>query len=436
LSKKKITEKTPREMTRRQLSRHQKAQRRQRIIFFGGIGVIVAVILIIAGGWFAGEYIPLHSTVLQVYDKTFDTQFFIDTLVVYGRSQGVTQLSSMASNILDQIKQNEIIRVAAEKLGYTVSDNEAIQEILSTGWPINDAIIELARGSILTSKMKDNYIGPQVPTKGVQLLVYAMMVESESVAQMVKQQIISGANFTDLVNQYALDQASQEISGNYGWHPVSIFKTKISATVPYGYISGNDTKAGDISANLSDNSSYKKLGYWLIRVNSTSGNITAGGTANVSALLLTSEEQALEVRARLMAGEALGPIADNLSQFNLSAAGHGELGIIPASDTTSAVFDGYVFNQDTPLGEWSQPLKDDQVYSRGGVWVIWIQDKADDMPLSTDDLSSLISDKDTEWIAQINNDAKDYVTSKITQSLLDFAVEKATNILASETLQT
>lgn len=431
MSKKNNVIKTQREMTHRQLSQHQKVQRRQRIIFFGGIGIIVAVILIVAGGWFAGEYLPLHATILQVYDKTFNTQFLIDTMVIYGKSQGTTDLSSSASNIVDQIKQNEIIRVAAEKLGFTVTDDEAIQQIISTGWTIDDALIALSRGSLLTSKIKEDYITPKVPTKDLQLLVCAMMVESESVAQLVKEQIQNGANFTDLVNQYAVDQASKDVSGNYSWHPIAVFKEKLFSTVPYDYLAQNDVKAGDISDNLSDSSSYKKLGYWLVRVNEK----TSETSANVSALFLSSEEEALAVRARLMAGEDMGPIADNLSQYNLSAAQHGELGIVSASDNTSAVLNAYVFNQDTPLGQWSEPLKDSNSYSKGGVWVIWIEDRDDNKDLSTDDLSTLIGTQYSDWITQINNDAKDYVTSSVTQDILDFAAKKAANILASEPQQ-
>jgi hypothetical protein len=414
-------------MTHRQLSQHQKQQRRQRIIFFGGIAIIVAVALIITGGWFAGEYMPLHATVLKVYDTTFDNQFFIDTLVLYGRSQNSTDLSSMASNILDQIKQNEIIRVAAEKLGITATDEEAIQYITGTGWPINDAFIELARGSVIASKMRDQYFGPQVPTSDIQLLVKAMLVESATIGQLCKEQILSGANFTQLVEQYALDTASKDNSGDYGWHPISIFKNKFGSTIPYDYLSGPDIKVGDISYSLADNTSYKKMGYWLIRVNERTDNTSA----NVSAILLPNEEQALAVRARLLAGEELGPIADNLSQYNPSIGGHGELGIILASDNVSAVFNGYAFSPDSPLGEWSMPLKDNESYTRGGVWVIWVEDKADNKPLSTDDLDTLISNLYSDWITEINNAATDYVVSGMTQDLINFAIQKATNILIS-----
>ncbi len=431
MSKKNNVTKPQREMTHRQLSQHQKAQRRQRIIFFGGIGIILAVVLIILGGWFAGEYMPLHAKILTIYDTSFDNQFFIDTLVIYGSSQGTTDLSSMASNILDQIKQNEIIRVAAEKLGITVSDDEAMQYATTTGLAINDALIELARGSLLASKLHDQYFGPQVPTSNVQLLVKAMLVESTTIAQLCKEQILNGANFTELVQQYALDTTSKDKSGDYGWHPIQIFKSNFGSTIPYDFLSGPDIKAGDISDNLSDNSSYKKMGYWLIRINERPDN----ASANVSAILLSSEELALSVRARIMAGEEIGPIADNLSQYNPSVSGHGELGVILASDNVTTVFNEYAFNQDIPLGEWSEPLKDAETYTRGGVWLIWVEDKNDNKPLSTEDLETLISNLYNDWVTEINNAATDFVVSGMTQDLLQFAINKATGIVESSPQQ-
>jgi hypothetical protein len=364
---------------------------------------------------------------MEVYDAKFNNQFFIDTLIVYGKSQGTTDLSSIASNILDQIKNNEILRVEAEKLGITVSDEEARQYVSGIDIPVSDALIELARGILLAQKIQDNYFGLQVPTSNVQLQVKAMLVESDTVARLIKAQILSSTNFTQLVAQYATDTASIDNKGDYGFHPLDIFKNAFSSTVPYSYLSGEGIKAGDISEGLSDNSSYKKLGYWLIKVNERPET----GSANVSAILLNSEEQALAVRARLLAGEALGPIADNLSQYNPSISGHGELGLVISSDNVTTVFNGYAFNSETPLGQWSEPLKDAEAYSRGGVWVIWVEAKEDNRPLTTDDLTLLIGNLYSTWTNTINTAATDYVKNDMTQDLLSFALARATNILTS-----
>jgi type VI protein secretion system component VasK len=96
LAKKKKTEKTPREMTRRQISAHRRQQRRQRFIFIGGIVVIAAIILVIAGGWTTSEYIPLHRTVITVNDTKFNTDDFIGYLEMAAISQ---QASGQQPNV-------------------------------------------------------------------------------------------------------------------------------------------------------------------------------------------------------------------------------------------------------------------------------------------------------------------------------------------------
>jgi hypothetical protein len=90
-----------------------------------------------------------------------------------------------------------------------------------------------------------------------------------------------------------------------------------------------------------------------------------------------------------------------------------------------------VFNSETPLGEWSEPLKDDETYTRGGFWVVWVEDKEDNKPLSTEDLNTLINDLFNDWKTQINTAAAEYVINELTQDLLTFAIERATTILSS-----
>ena len=97
---KKDKEKQPREMTKRQLSHHKRQLRRQKIILFGGIAVLVAVVLLVTAGWYYGNYAPFHVTIVQVYDTKFSEQDFIDTLEYYGEMSAAygqsTDLSSQA----------------------------------------------------------------------------------------------------------------------------------------------------------------------------------------------------------------------------------------------------------------------------------------------------------------------------------------------------
>jgi hypothetical protein len=421
LAKKKDIVNIPREMTHRQLSRHQKQQRRQRFIFFGGLGVILAVILIIVGGWYFSEYAPLHQTVLQVYDTQFDAEIFIDTLALYGGSQGAQYLTQMVGSIASQIQQNEILKVEAAKLGITISDEEATQYLASVDIPYTKAGMELARGYLLADKVKSSHFASMVSANDTQLWVRAMMVENESVAKEVREKVINGENFTELVKLFAVDTVSASNNGDYGWHPLSLFKDKLYSTNPLDYISRVDAKAGDISQPLTDNSSYKKVGYWLIRLNDKPDE----ESANVSAVFLSSEEQALDVRAKLLAGDALGPIADNISQYGVSKANHGEMGVKNISENISPVYSAYITGNSTKLGVWSDPLKDDTMYTQGGYWIVQIADKADNKALSTDDRDQLINDLFSTWMKENSDAAAPSIINNLNDQLISWMVDKA-----------
>ena len=67
-------------MTRRQLSHHARAKRRQRITLFAGIGVVVVVVVLVVVGLLNGLVFPMNATVLQVNERTFNLHYYIDAL--------------------------------------------------------------------------------------------------------------------------------------------------------------------------------------------------------------------------------------------------------------------------------------------------------------------------------------------------------------------
>ncbi len=423
MSKKKSISKAPREMTHRQLSHHKRALRRQRIFLFGGIAIIVAVIGIILGGWLAGEYLPLHKIVLEVFETKFDTGFYVDTMVLLAKLQGSTSMSELAAQAENQIGSDELVIQQAGKLGVVVTDEEARQAWKNSGINIevNDAAIHLVKSQLLTSKLREGHFSSLVPATDNQMHVMAMMVESDTVAESLRERILNGENFTLLAEQYAADTASKNVLGDYGWHTISIFKDKFSSTIPSDYISRDDAKAGDVSQPLSDNVSYKQWGYWLVKVNDRPDQYTA----NVSALYLGSEEEALTIRAKLEAGADLGSIADELSQYIDSQQKHGELGLISITENVTDIFNGYVFSPNTEIGKWSQPLRDNTVSSKGGVWLVKIAEKEENRPLTTEDRDLLINELYYEWTNKIWTEYSPSFINNLTEDLIQWAIDRA-----------
>jgi parvulin-like peptidyl-prolyl isomerase len=429
---KKDREEKPREYTRRQLSHFKKQKRRQRIIFISGISVILAIILIVSLGWYFTEYSPMHRTVIKVSDTKFDTAYYIDMLVLYGQANSGYSLEDldMYLNLPQVIVQNELIKRAAVPLGITISDADVIQTLKANGQPTTPAYIDTYRVQDLVTRLKDEYFGIQkVPVYADQVDMLALMVESESVANEVRAKILNGDNFTALVDEYAQDSYSKSNQGEFGLHPRDILKGKTTSDVPLDY--AFEAEVGDWSPPLADNGTYKSLGYWLINVLDRPSD----NESTVDALYLSSEEQALEIKARLEAGDNLTAIADEYSQYSQSKQKHGELGVLakPSDNTTtvSTVFDQYAFDPNTALGVWSDPLPDTKFTTKGGYWLVQVTEKETNGKLSDDDRTSLIETAYSDWL----NGVWLQYTSEIDATLLtsdirEWAIARAEKELA------
>ncbi|MCK4274636.1 MAG: peptidylprolyl isomerase [Dehalococcoidales bacterium] len=420
MAKKKKVEKPQREFTRRQLSHLQKQKRRQRFVFIGGVTVIAAVVLIVLIGWLIGEVLPLHKTVLKVNGTEFDTSYYIDVLKIAGASQPDSNLQAMAGSVIQQVTQDELVRQAAEKLGITVSDEEVKKRLKDLGAPVSDGYVGFFRGQLLQTRLKDRYFGAQVLESDEQVHAMAMLVESESQALETRNRLQSGDNFTALAEEFAQNYYSKNVNkGDFGWHPEVILKNQLGSVVALDY--AFDAEVGALSEPLYDEEIYKQLGYWLIRVN----DIPEEGSASVSAVFLSSEEEAMEIKARLEAGEELRPIADEYSDYSPSRDKHGELGTIMPEEI-SELFDAYVFSLGVELGKWSEPIRDDAYWTKGGYWLVEVVDKDDDRKLSSEDRTTLIQQLFDDWLNRVWGDPENDVdNSYLTEELGQWAIDRA-----------
>lgn len=430
MAKKKKEEK-PREYTRRQLSHFQKQKRRQRLIFIGGISIIVAIILIVLVGWYMAEYRPMHRTLIKVGDTEFDTAYYIDMLKYYGQNYPDQTLDTIDMSLPTFIVQSELIRQAAEPLGITISDEDLKKTLKDNGQPVSAAYVDILRAQQLETRLKDEYFGTQeVPVSDNQVRMLAMLTESESVANEARDRIMNGENFTALVDEFAENTYSKTVKGDFGLHPRAVLQGVTDSSVPLDFAFA--AEVGALSTPLSDNASYKEIGYWLIKVlDRPSDNETT-----VEALYLSSRDQALDIKASLEAGDNLSALADQYSQYALSKEKHGELGVItkPSDNTTTAVsvvFDGYVFDPTTELGKWSDPIPDTKFTTQGGYWLVQVIEKEINTKLSDDDRTYLINEAYNNWINEIYQQrASDIDYNGLTSDNREWAIARAEKELA------
>ncbi len=194
-------------------------------------------------------------------------------------------------------------------MGFSVSDEEVDKKLNSYDPPLSKDYRDVVRAQMLVSKLSEEYFDQQVPTYAEQRHIMAMFLESESQANEVRARLEAGEDFTQLAGELSLDTTSKEKKGDLGWHPEGVLTLTLGTSLVDEY--AFSAEAGALSQPILDETKTKTVGYWLIKVVSRDEEAK---TAQVKVMLLGSEQEANEVRARLEAGEDFATLAKELSQ--------------------------------------------------------------------------------------------------------------------------
>jgi parvulin-like peptidyl-prolyl isomerase len=436
--RKKKVEKPRHEPTKRQLSHWKQHQRRQRFIFGSGILIIVAVLVVVGAGvyfgWYVPERQPLHETVIRVNDTEFDMAYYVDTLkyqipqmkrqlALYGIDMDISYVSSLASSAVTAIQTNELVRQEAPELGATVSDDEVearIDEDFSDYDPsfikdFRDVISDMVRAQILREKLLDGYFDQQVPKTAEQRHIMAMFLESQSQASQVRERLEGGELFSELTAEFCLDSYCKSQEGDLGWHPREIFSRIIDSDVLVD--SAFSTEPRTLSQPVYDETKTKAVGYWLIEVEFVDAE---AGMVQGRAMLLGSQEEAEEIRARLEDGEDFATLSDEFSQYDEFKTNGGEFEV--SKGDMGSAFDEFAFDPELELGTLSQPIKDDTVTTTGGYWLIKIADASSDRPIDEADRDILKNDALNKWTAGLPDKPGNTVENLLDEDKTNWAI--------------
>jgi parvulin-like peptidyl-prolyl isomerase len=158
-----------------------------------------------------------------------------------------------------------------------------------------------------------------------------------------------------------------------------------------------NSEVGVLSQPIYDEEINKAVGYWLIMVLDIDEDEEE---AHVKTMLLGSEEEARDVKARLEAGEDFATLAKELSQLDGVEENDGDLGILTPGDVSPA-FDEFVFNPELKLEMLSEPLRDEDIVTKGGYWLIKVVDKDEDRPIDDNDRDLLTAKVLDEWVSSL-----------------------------------
>jgi len=421
LAKKKV-EKPKREVTKRQLSHWQQQKKRQRIILGLGSFVVAVVLVVIGVGWYFGYYQPLHQVVVKVNSTEFNMDYYIKMLKFYGQGWPVQYMDVLADDVVTIIGRNELIRKGALGLGITVNDKEVDEKLKSYDPPLSKDYRDVARTELLVSKLLDRHFEQTVPVFAEQRHIMAMFLESESQVAEVRSRVEVGEDFAELAGELSLDSFSKDEKGDLGWHPEDVLVELLATSIPGEHAFG--AEVGVLSQPIYDETNTKGVGYWLVKILDRQQEPEQ---VHVQAVLLGSEEEAQDVRARLEAGEDFATLAEELSQHEATRESGGDFDWLSPEDVMpGSAFAAWADILELETGVVSEPIRDDTVITTGGYWLLEVLDKEDDKQISDDDRDLLKAVALDEWVLSLWYDYGYEVNSYLTDEMREWAIAKAT----------
>ncbi|MBF4482183.1 MAG: peptidylprolyl isomerase [Dehalococcoides mccartyi] len=417
--------KKPQQPVKRHYSKHQVAKfesqkKRQRIIFATGLSVI-GIVLVLVGmgvykGWYVDQYKPMHTVVLTVGDTKYNVSYFVDALKHFTGGDS-TYAYYFIDAVAERIQLNQLIVEKAAEMGYTVSEDEIDASIEENSLDDVPAVRDIVRASLLISTLKTEYFDPQVPQNAEQREALAMLLESESAASEVLAGITTDEEFAAKAAELSLESNTKTDEGTIDFRPANTISSLYGSEILEQYIFSTDSYDYTL---LQDADVSKQRAYWLIEVlerNADSGQIHALG------MLLPSQEVALEVKAKLEAGEDWGDLAVEYSQLANVEDNRGDMDWISSTSVPENVAD-IIFADDAELNTVLDPIQDGTNTTRGGCWIVRLKSVDENRELSEDDRTLLINDKVDEWTTDLKNANLDRLTNTFSDDLITFAIDQ------------
>jgi len=383
LGKKQVT--AIRVPTKRQEAKWHRQKRIRRMIIIASTIFLVGIISYASYGYYADKIKGLNEKVITVNDASFNMRYYVNMLDAQTKEVEPDSIYQYTNAVAQYIEDAELIRQGAKDLNITVTQEEIEEMIKEQNFPKDQVHQDIVETVLLSQKLLE-YFDSQLPDEMLQANTQVMFVESEQVANKVIDQAEKGENFTELLREFSYDNTTKEYDGNLGWLPRELMSPTMAETF--------NLTTGGISQPIHDNSTNKSVGYWLIKVNEEDPE----KGINVSAMLLGSGQEAVEIKTELDAESNFTKLAKNYSQHSSKYKG-GELGWLKANETNdfSDAFNEVAFQ--LPVDEVSEPVKDETVNTDGGYWVVKVLDKQQ-RELDNDVREALKNKRFSEWLDQ------------------------------------
>lgn len=384
-------------------SKFQKHARRQKMITIGGAVFLGVIVLVVAIGLYIDRIAPMNETILRVNGRSFTMGYYVDALEVYSGSVDPSQMNVIADSIKSQIIRDEIVRQGAAAEGIVISSAEIREELKSADVKDTRMMRDLVEVSLASTQLHE-HLRAQIPAQIEQVRFEIMLVESRSVATQVEAALAGGASMVDLSEAHS---ANPNIPVVQDWVPYELLANSEVAQACR-------TLPPNGTAVIHDPTASKNVGYWLLEVIDRDD----AGAIHVRAILAANLEEAQRARERLET-EDFATVAQQYSQIYDMAEG-GDFGWFTPDDAVTEAFDAVAF--DLELGVVSEPIRETEVPTSGGHWVVRLLEREERAP-SDSVADALASTAFDEWYTQLSQQA--VIEDLLTTEKKQWAIQRA-----------
>ena len=410
---------TPRRIVpKRQLSRWEKERKRRHILEIVIVVVIVAVVGLISYGYYATRIKPWHQPIVKVNEKVYDMGYFVKMLRLqqlfgYSWGQNLSQDIEFTSYIVDGIRDNELMRQAAEEFAITITDDEIEEEFRSqAGYdPENETLDELNQRveevlkdaglsladfkqltiepALLRSELEEAIGNEEYPEdeEYEHVQVRAVLLGTEEEAEEIKGKWDEG-----------IDQLVEDYSPNYYYPKDSVewIPRDIESSAFEDYVFNEGSVDSGVSEPIRDTTYSTTGGYWLVMVLEKDGE-GEEETIHIQGILLDSEEEAEEIAGEFN-GENFAELAEEYSLHSSSKGNGGDMDWLSLDDIESQFGeDNLDVIQALALETLSDPVYYEDISKQSGYWVIEVLEKGD-RELIEDHRNIFTSQAFSEWL--------------------------------------
>ena len=139
------------------------------------------------------------------------------------------------------------------------------------------------------------------------------------------------------------------------------------------------------------------------------------------------QQAAGNIFQKLILGEDFATLAEEHSEHAASKDKGGELGLVTRGDFGEAL-DEVIFSADTEIGTLIGPIRDEEISTKGGYWLVKVVDKDDNREIDEEDRNYLLNQAYNDWVSELWVESADGIddsnlTPEIRQWVIDQIME-------------